>query len=300
MKVLQGKVFYSHFRFKLEQKMAVTYNFNADSVIASGRVNQNDFNDLRNLIKDEPFSIITDEQLILFYLSCDGDPKFTVETIKEYYISRVSGSGPLLFINRRMDRAEFIEQLEVVRFGIVPTRLANGCGIVIHGLKNFSYSLYNMEHAMAMLIMTLDALVYDDPPPTGLIMLFDMKGVGLLHLTKIRMGLLRTFSYYLQQGLPIKLEAVHVLNTAYFIDKVMAIIKPLLKKDLIEKIHFHPPNMDLQKFTDTVVPMNCLPEDFGGTAPKIDDLHAINTDKLRSMQSYFDNEEIQRLKIDKK
>lgn len=279
--------------------MSVSYNFKAESVIAAGRVKLKDFEDLRQMIQGEPFSIITDEQLILFYLSCDADPKFTIETIKEYYKSRSTGSGPLLFINRRMDRAEFIEQLDTVRFGIVPKRLENGSGIVVHGLQNYSYSMYNMEHAMTMLIMTLDALVYDDPPPTGLIMLFDMKGVGMLHLTKIKMGLLRTFSYYLQQGLPIKLQAVHVLNTAYFIDKVMAIVKPLLKKDLIEKIHFHPPNMDLQKFAETVIPMDCLPEDFGGTAPKLDDLHARNTIKLRSMQTYFDNEEIQRLKIDK-
>lgn len=53
----------------------------------------------------------------------------------------------------------------------------DGSVIIYHKLRDTNYSNYYIEPAMTILFMVLDA-VYYDYPPTGLVILFDMKGVG--------------------------------------------------------------------------------------------------------------------------
>lgn len=107
---------------------------------------------------------------------------------------------------------------------------------------------------MKLLFMTLDIAVYEGPP-TGLLILFDMKGVssaqvlavileyiivsfqlGLMHLTRARMHLIKKFFHYTQEALPVKLKQIHVMNTVYFLDKIMAIIKPFLSKEVAKLV----------------------------------------------------------------
>ena len=113
---------------------------------------------------------------------------------------------------------------------------------------------------MKVLFMCLDAILYDDLPK-GLIMIFDMKGVGLMHLARVNLVAVRKFFYYLQEALPIQLKAIHVLNTVSFLDRILKIIRPFMKQEIFElvimivlrvhyslKLRFLPTN-------DTVFPM---------------------------------------------
>lgn len=57
-----------------------------------------------------------------------------------------------------------------------------------------------------------------------------------MHFTRVRLGLVKTFCHYLQEGLPIRLKAVHVLNSVYFLEKVIAIIRPFMSKEVMELV----------------------------------------------------------------
>lgn len=41
---------------------------------------------------------------------------------------------------------------------------------------------------------------------------------------------------YLQEGLPVRLKGIHVLNTQSIVDKIMMLIKPFMKKDLLSMV----------------------------------------------------------------
>ncbi|KRT80506.1 CRAL-TRIO domain containing protein [Oryctes borbonicus] len=116
-----------------------------------------------------------------------------------------------------------------------PTKTEDGCIIVHHRLHDFTYWKYNMCDSMKLLCMTLDAALFEYPP-TGLIVLFDMKGVSLMHLTRVKLGYVKIFFDYYQEALPVKLKAIHVLNSVYFLDKVMTIIKPFMKKQIYDLV----------------------------------------------------------------
>lgn len=57
-----------------------------------------------------------------------------------------------------------------------------------------------------------------------------------MHLTRLRPEHLRNFFFFLQEGLEMKLHRVHVFNTSYFIGKAMALVRPFMKKELIEMV----------------------------------------------------------------
>lgn len=60
-----------------------------------------------------------------------------------------------------------------------------------------------------------------------------------MHLTRIRMGNLKNFMQFVQEAVPIQLKSIHVLNSVYFIDKILRIIKPFIKTDLLKLVRFN-------------------------------------------------------------
>lgn len=63
-----------------------------------------------------------------------------------------------------------------------------------------------------------------------------MQNVGMRHLLRTNVDSLRTFFRYLQDALPAKLEAMHIINCVSFFDMVLALIKPFMKSEIIQKV----------------------------------------------------------------
>lgn len=56
------------------------------------------------------------------------------------------------------------------------------------------------------------------------------------HLTRISIRGIRKFFFYVQECLPAKLEEIHIINTVGFIDKVLALIKPFMRAEIVKKV----------------------------------------------------------------
>lgn len=83
--------------------------------------------------------------------------------------------------------------------------------------------------------MVGEFVCYEDPPD-GVIVLIDLKGLGLMHITKLRVGPLRKFFQFVQEGYQCKIKQIHVFNTVYFIDKILIILRPLMNKELYNMV----------------------------------------------------------------
>lgn len=69
-----------------------------------------------------------------------------------------------------------------------------------------------------------------------MIIIYDMKNVGMRHLLRPKLESLRMFFRYLQDALPAKLEAMHIINCVSFFDMVLALIKPFMSSHIIQKV----------------------------------------------------------------
>lgn len=67
-----------------------------------------------------------------------------------------------------------------------------------------------------------------------------------MHLTRLRLGPLKFFFQLLQEALPCRIKAIHILNTVYFVDKLVAMLKPFMKQELYDKVilNFDDPKVD--------------------------------------------------------
>lgn len=159
----------------------------------------------------------------------------------------------------------------------------------------------------------LDALVYKHGPSNGLVLFYDMKNFSAGHLLRNNLRSMKKFFAFVQEGSPVKIHRIHIFNTVPFFHLVMAIIKPFMQAELVEKVccytsihpqclltcsvlfqmHLHSSSLDLDKFYVEHVPRSCLPSDFGGVCDSTEVLHEKMCKEFLELREYFIAEEKQ-------
>lgn len=111
--------------------------------------------------------------------------------------------------------------------------------------------------------MCVDVALWEEGCAEGFQLVIDMDGLHLGHFPKLGIFTLRNFLYYIQEAVPIRLKGVHLINVVPFIDKIVAMIKPFLKKEILEIFQLHQKEDTVYPF----VPRKMLPSEYGGDAP---------------------------------
>ncbi|XP_058790241.1 alpha-tocopherol transfer protein-like [Phymastichus coffea] len=226
------------------------------------------------------------EQLAIFAHSCYYDKPATIKCMETYY--RLRATVPEFFENRdpTLDSLQFT--LKVANYVCLPKPDKEGNRIVFHGLSDTNPRHYMFSDSVKLLMMTMDASLYEHGCVPGHVFLFDMKGVKITHLMRLSLTMVRRFFEYIQEAMPVRLKAIHVLNCVWFIDKVLALIKPFMKKELLDILHLHTGDVsEVYQY----IPPECLPKDFGGKLDDVENLHAEQCQKLVELREYFEEEE---------
>lgn len=90
----------------------------------------------------------------------------------------------------------------------------------------------------------LDASVSKHGPSNGLVLMYDMKNFTAGHLFRNNLRSMKKFFAFVQEGSPIKIHQIHILNTVPFFHLVMAIIKPFMEAELAEKVWLKMPDSE--------------------------------------------------------
>lgn len=84
--------------------------------------------------------------------------------------------------------------------------------------------------------MMIDWWSYTEGTSPGFMIIVDMKGITFSHITRLNPMTLKYIFDYLQEAIPIRLKAMHFINTTQVMDVLMSLIKPLIKKELMEMV----------------------------------------------------------------
>lgn len=138
----------------------------------------------------------------------------------------------------------------------MPKTTPEGYHILIYRLIDTDPSKVNFGDCMKSFCMFNDIRLSEDLLAEGYIVIFDMKGVKLSHLTRVQIGPLRSFMAYIQEAHPARLKKVYIVHAASFINQIMMIIKPLIKAEMRSLLHFttHGP---ITLFTKDLLPQVC-------------------------------------------
>ncbi|XP_073975248.1 alpha-tocopherol transfer protein-like isoform X2 [Rhodnius prolixus] len=263
--------------------MSVTGVTPEQEYLKNSDLKREDIDTLREWVKTQHhLPPISEQQLILFHHSCYYNLEATKSCIEVYY--RIRLSTPEFFCGRDISKATLKQSAQVLQCGCLPVKDPNGFQIIFHGLQQHEASKYVFVDGVKLLVMSIDACLHSEGTVPGYVFLFNMKGVKLTHLTRLSIGYLRKFFEYIQEGLPVRLKAIHVVNTLPIIDKIMFMIKPFMKKELLNLLHFHYGGYEeVQKF----LPKYCLPKDFEGELPSCADLQDKYVEWMTKLTPYF-------------
>lgn len=253
-----------------------------------------DLDCLKDWIRKQPHlpQNISDDQLKLFLHSCYYRLETTKKTIDTYYTLKTG--VPEFFANRSLDAPGMKHILNVVKFCTLPKLTNKGYAVLFAKLTNFETSQFVLDDAIKLLFMVVDSHLKQKGLLPGLIFLFDMTGVSLGHLTRINLSSVRKYFNYVQEAMPVRLKAIHIINVSPVMPHIMTLIRPFIHKQLVQYIHLHSSD-EVQKLY-TSIQREILPKDYNGEEASMDTLSKFTLELLREHADWFQEDE--KMKID--
>ncbi|XP_076242497.1 alpha-tocopherol transfer protein-like [Calliopsis andreniformis] len=248
---------------------------------------EEDMQMLREWYKKQPhLPKITDSELALFLHSNYYRLEPTKATIETYYTVRTH--VPEFFANRDpLGVKELRKAFQTVTVQVLKKPTSEGYPILYGRLIDYEPSNYVYNDTMKYLSMVVDLWLHVEGTMPGHIILFDIKNVVFGHAARLSPMGLKKYLYYLQDGLPVRLKGFHFMNITPVMDVILNMMKPFMKKELLDMLHTHS-NLDtLSKF----IPIDALPNEAGGKAGPLKELHNNVIKELEENRDWFLEEE---------
>lgn len=107
------------------------------------------------------------------------------------------------------------------------------------------------------------AMLEPESQVNGAIVLFDMDGLSLPQTWQFTPQFAKRIVDWLQDAVPMRIKAIHIINQPKIFQIVFALFKPFLREKLKNRIIFH--GVDRPSLHKHVAP-KCLPPCYGGTS----------------------------------
>ncbi|XP_063929737.1 alpha-tocopherol transfer protein-like isoform X2 [Zophobas morio] len=222
----------------------------------------------------------TELQLVLFLQSCYYRLEAAKTAIDNFFTVRTL--CPDIFGTPSVETLK--QQLSVSTINVLPKKTPEGYSVIVMKLLDPNPEHYHNVSQINFSDLTLMLSLHQKGTSTGIITVFDMKGLAFGHLTRFNLVAIKKHLFYIQEAAPIRIKGVHYINVVPFMDKIMAMVKPFMKKELVQLLNFHTDSMEsLFKF----VPKEIMPEDYGGEGPSLATLHEQNRKNLLENMDFF-------------
>ncbi|KAI5642235.1 CRAL/TRIO domain-containing protein [Phthorimaea operculella] len=221
-------------------------------------------------------------ELILVHHCIDRDMEKAKKLIDTHFTMRTSMTT--LFKNRFFD--DKIERvLNVMLLQPLPRRTKDGYAIFYTRMIDCNPQLFNHLDSSRAMAMAFEIWQYEEGTWPGLVMVSDMAGLTFGHMFRMQMSVQQQMLSFLQEAFLAKLKQVHVLNAPGYIDTIMAMCKPFMKKSLLDMIHIHRTGAtDLEEY----LPLEAFPKEAGGSWKTVDECKEEVIAKFRASAELFD------------
>lgn len=197
------------------------------------------------------------EFLLRFIRVRKYDVDAALVTIRNYYKSRAafaSTFGGLTLASVNPDAKKF--------YILMPERDRHGRLIMLMRIGAWDPNLLSYHDLQHAGMMCLDYMASDPSSQTaGITLIIDFEGYTATKLLSCSIDLIRRGLNYIQNCLPIRVKAQHIVRESYVFDMLYALIRPFIKKKMTARIHSH--GYSFEKLHEQVDP-SVLPEEYGG------------------------------------
>ncbi|XP_045770429.1 clavesin-1-like [Maniola jurtina] len=222
---------------------------------------QDDIQKIKEWLKTQPHlpgELLTDLDLIIAFHSCDNSVQVTKQVLDLHYTLRTLFTA--LFKDRDVDQ-RIISTMNTTLLAPLPMPTVKGYRAVFCGILDPDARLFNFPDVIRTTMMVIDLWQYAEGTWPGFVIIIDMNQATLAHIAKLDIMTLRQTLYFLQECMLVRLKEVHFINAPSFMDKLMMLLKPFMKKSLLDMIHIHETgSQELYKY----IPKKAFPKDLGG------------------------------------
>ncbi|KAL3285580.1 hypothetical protein HHI36_000110 [Cryptolaemus montrouzieri] len=234
------------------------------------KLKEEDVKMLQNWLLTQPhLPKMSEQETIWFLKSCYYNNDATKITIDNYFTMRTL-SGEILR-NRDFEK-NLMNCMDVIVFSVLPQKTPENYTVVTSYFRDTHTEHFSCNDSIKLFDMVTMLDIYKNGTHEGLRCCFDMKGVTYGH-----------------EGMPIRLKGLHFFNVSSVMDKILAIIKPFLKKEVLEMLYLHETVDDLQKF----VPLEIFSVDYGGKYVPREVLHERMKKNLMENTEFFAHQDTQ-------
>ncbi|XP_077559979.1 alpha-tocopherol transfer protein-like isoform X2 [Haemaphysalis longicornis] len=239
---------------------------------------------LRKLLSDDPslHSPTHDAFLTKFLRSRKYDVDKAYKNIKKYFQARKN--QPDLFTDLNPSSIAFDvvsrkHQLVTLSHGRDP----NGIPVAMVKPGTWNTDICSLNDFLRVVAVHLEYFLLDEEVQIkGVVIVWDMKGLALYHLTQYTPSFLKRLFNLVQDCFPMRIKAIYVTNNPVLYDILLAIGKPLMKAKLFQKIHLLGYNVEKLR---SLVPDDLIPEADGGTHESFD--YDDTEQKLQGRADFF-------------
>ncbi|XP_037573176.1 alpha-tocopherol transfer protein-like [Dermacentor silvarum] len=220
---------------------------------------------LLQILSDEPElnSRKDDEFLLRFLRVRKYNVDAAMQTIRNYYKIRTA-CGPIYsdFLPSKVPSAARTLCM------VMPEKDVHGRPIVFMNIAQWipselPFSEYQKAWTICMEYIASDPVAQ----VLGVVLLLDFNEYTIDKILCVRIGLLKKAVEYLQDCMPMRLKAMHIVNQSYAFDMLYMLVRPVMKSKLIERFHLYGKSYDR---LHEEIPSSVLPEEYGGQGPPLD------------------------------
>ncbi|XP_026473073.1 alpha-tocopherol transfer protein-like [Ctenocephalides felis] len=231
-----------------------------------------------------------DQRIKTFLRGC----KFSLEKVKRkldmYYTMR--NAVPEFFADRDVNRPELKEVMDVVNMPPLPGLTPAGRRVVMMRGLDKDVMTPSVSAAMKLALMIGDIRLKEEQTGVaGDVYVLDASVATPGHFAKFTPGLVKKFLVCVQEAYPVKLKEVHVINTSPLVDTIVNFVKPFLKEKIRQRIHFHGNGEEGLQSLYKFIPQEMLPEEYGGKAGSLKDIHESWRQKMNEYGPWFKEQE---------
>lgn len=95
---------------------------------------------------------------------------------------------------------------------------------------------FDYFECMKYLLMTCEVQNVVHGTSQGLVVIFDATGLTFAHVASINLMGVKKILFYIQEAAPVRLKAFHVLNSMPIVDTLVNLLKPFMKKELMNLV----------------------------------------------------------------
>lgn len=144
-------------------------------------------------------------------------------------------------------------------------------------------SKFDYFECLKYLLMTCEVQNVIHGTSEGLVIIFDAAGLTFAHIASMNLMGIKKIFFYIQEAAPVRLKAFHILNSMPIVDTLVNLIKPFMKKELMNLLHFHSNMETVKKY----LPVEALPNEYDGKAGPIEEIATKHVKLLEEFRDWF-------------